>query len=89
MSSYLTNKAHILISSNADPTQDVSAIQFAPQTMKPSIESLATEDSGRSDDGIMHIYWVRRRIGKLEITLRPDTTENISAILDKVVGNEY
>ena len=89
MSSYLTNKAHVLISAGSTPTNVEIAAQFAPMSMKPSIESLATEDSGRSDDGVMHIYWVLDRIRKLEITLRPDTTDNISSILNKVVGKEY
>lgn len=89
MSNYLENKGRVIISSKQDPTQDVNAIQFAPMSMKPSVDSLATEDSGRSDDGIMHIYYVLDRIRKLEITLRPDTTENISVILNKVVGRNY
>ena len=56
MSAYLTNKGRIIISANSTPSAEEIAAQFAPQTMKNSIESLATEDSGRSDDGIMHIY---------------------------------
>ena len=85
----LGNKGRVIISSTADPTQDSNAIEFAPQSMKPSIDSLATEDSGRSDDGVMRIIYVLDRIRKLEITLRPDTTENISAILNKVIGRSY
>jgi len=89
MSNYLTNKAHVLISQNATPTTQEIADQFAPQTMRPSIGSLASEDSGRSDDGVMRIYWVLARNRKLEIGLRPDTPENISKILNKVVGRTY
>jgi len=56
MSSYLTNKAHVLISTGEFPTPAEINAQFAPQTMRPSIGSLASEDSGRSDDGVMRIY---------------------------------
>ena len=89
MSSYLTNKAHVLISASATPTQAEIDAQFAPQTMRPSVGSLASDDSGRSDDGVMRIYWVLDRNRKLEIGLRPDTPENISIILNKVVGRTY
>lgn len=89
MSNYLENKGRIIISASATPTQAEIDSQFAPMSMKPSVDSLATEDSGRSDDGIMHIYYVLDRIRKLEITLRPDTTDKISAILNKVVGRFY
>ena len=89
MSNYLTNKAHILISAAATPTNAEIAAQFAPSSMKPLVESLATEDSGRSDDGVMHIYWVLNRVRKLEIELRPNTPEEISKILNKVLGKEY
>ena len=89
MSAYLTNKAHILISANQTPTQSEIDSQFAPSSMKPSVESLATEDSGRSDDGVMHIDWVLDRVRKLEIELRPNTPEEISKTLNKVLGREY
>ena len=89
MSAYLTNKAHIIISTAATPTQAEIAAQFAPQSMKPSFDSLATEDSGRSDDGVMHIYWVKNRYRKFDITLRPDTPENISKVLNLVMGKIY
>lgn len=89
MSNYLENKGRIIISAAATPTQAEIDSQFAPQTMRPSVDSLATEDSGRSDDGIMHIYYVLDRIRKLEITLKPDTVENVSKILSKVVGRFY
>lgn len=89
MSSYLTNKAHVLISASATPTQAEIDAQFAPQTMRPTFDSLASEDSGRADNGIMVIYWVLDRVRKWEIGLRPDTPENISKILNKVIGREY
>jgi len=89
MSAYLTNKANIIISVSATPTATEISNQFSPMACKPSFESLATEDSGRSDDGVMHIYWVKNRYRKLEITLRPDTPSNVSKILKQVMGKEY
>ena len=89
MSSYLSNKANIILSTTSVPTNDQNAIEFSPMACRPSFESLATEDSGRSDDGVMHIYWVKNRYRKLEITLRPDTPANIAPILNKVMGKEY
>ena len=89
MSSYLTNKAHILISVNETPSSAEIAAQFAPQSLKVGYESLATEDSGRSDDGVMHITWVLNRVRKLEIGLKPDTPANISTIFNSVIGKEY
>ena len=89
MSSYLTNKAHILISAGSTPSPAEIAAQFAPQSLKVGYESLATEDSGRSDDGVMHITWVLDRVRKLEIGLKPDTPANISAIFNNVIGKKY
>ena len=89
MSNYLTNKFHVLVCENEIPTQAEINAQFAPQAIRPSIESLASPDSGRADDGVMRIYWVLSRVHKLEITLRPGTTEYASSILNKVVGKTY
>ena len=40
---------------------------FPAQAMKYSWESLASDDSGRTLDGVMHIYWVKRNLKKIEI----------------------
>ena len=78
-----------MISVAATPTQAEIDAQFSPKSLKPTIDSLATADSGRSDDGVMHIYWVLDRIRKLEVMLAPNTPANIATILDKVVGKSY
>lgn len=33
----------------------IDGIEFKAQSIRPSFDSLATEDSGRTDDGVMHI----------------------------------
>jgi hypothetical protein len=62
MLNLLTNKFHILISATSTPTQAEIDAQFAPQSMSPQIGSLASDDSGRADNGIMVIYWVLDRV---------------------------
>lgn len=75
----LTNKGNIII----------NGIEFKPKSMKPNYESLATEDSGRTDDGVMRIYWVLDRIRKWEIVMPPMTSEQQSRLLSLVQGREY
>ena len=89
MSSYLTNKANIIISQGAIPTPAEIASQFSPMKLKPDFESIATENSGRADGGYMHLEWVYRRVRKLEIELRPHNVEYISSILNLVHGRTY
>lgn len=89
MPNILTNPADIIISATATPTAQEIAEAFSPKTLKPLIDSLATADSGRSDDGVMHIYWVLDRVRKLEITLPPGTISTVSSILNKVVGKSF
>ena len=75
----LSNKGNIMI----------NGIEFKPKSMKPNYESLATEDSGRTDDGVMHIYWVLDRIRKWEIVMPPMTSEEQSRLLSQVQGKIY
>lgn len=92
MSNYLTNKGHIIISSGATPTAAEIAAQFSPFQnggLNLVYDSLATEDSGRSVDGVMHIQWILSRTRKLEIQLPPGTSAEISPILDKVLGRKF
>lgn len=62
---------------------------FTAKTMKQTFESLASEDSGRTDDGVMQISWVLQRIRKIEISMPPMTSLEVSALLDKVQGQIY
>ena len=89
MSNLLTNKGNVIISAAATPTSTEIANQFAPKSVKPSFESLANENSGRSDDGEMHISWIINAYRKWEIELPPCTVEFASSILSKVQGRLY
>lgn len=53
------------------------------------IDSLATEDSGRSDNGAMEIDWIYNRIRKVSIVLPPMKRDKLSAILNLVQGQQY
>lgn len=62
---------------------------FPAKSLKESDESLASEDSGRTLDGVMHIYWVQRDLKKIEIVLPPSTSAMISRVKQIVQGKEY
>ena len=59
------------------------------KSLKESDESLASEDSGRTLDGVMHIYWVQRDLKKVEIVLPPCRADMIRQLKDIVQGKEY
>lgn len=64
-------------------------IWFPAKSLKDSDESLASEDSGRTLDGVMHIYWVQRDLKKVEIVLPPCTYHLIANLKAMVQGKEY
>jgi len=76
----LHNKGNIILNNE---------FEFAPKSLMINYESLASENSGRTLDGVMHIYWVFNRIRKLEIELPPCTPELIAMIFSRVQGQEY
>ena len=63
--------------------------QFAPKSLALNFESLASDNSGRTLDGVMHIYWVFNKIRKLEIELAPTTPDKIAEIFSRVQGQIY
>ena len=67
----------------------IGSHKFQAKEMHFGWESLASEDSGRTLDGIMHIYWVLRKIRKIEITMPPCTEDTIYEIINLVQGKEY
>lgn len=67
----------------------IDSTEWSPKSLKVTYDSLATEKSGRSDDGIMHITWVRTCITKLEITMPPMSISDAATLLNKVQGKEY
>lgn len=64
-------------------------LEVAPRSLLVHYDSLASSNSGRTLDGVMHIYWVFNRIRKLEIELRPSTPAEVSQILNLVQGKFY
>ena len=63
--------------------------QFVAKSLRVGFESLAGEDSGRTDDGVMRINWVFRRIRKVEIEMPPMTSAKVAELLGLVQGQEY
>ena len=62
---------------------------FKAKSIKYNWESIASEDSGRTLDGVMHIYWLLRNIRKIEIVMPPTTYGDIKEIMSIVQGREY
>ena len=67
----------------------VDNVEFTPKTLKVNFESLSSENSGRTLDGVMHIYWVFNKIRKLEIEMAPMTAAQVAALLSRVQGKIY
>lgn len=76
----LTDKGRFKIGNN----------EFKAKSIQVSYESLASDDSGRTEDGTMHINWVYRKLRKVEIELPPtsDRTQ-LAQLLSLVQGKEY
>lgn len=75
----LTSKGHF----------KVNGTEFLAKSIKVNLESLAGPDSGRTDDGVMHIDWIFRRIRKIEIEMPPCDSTAAARILAAVQGQEY
>ena len=86
----LNDKSEFIISATSTPTSSEKADQrFSPKSLKVNFESLASEDSGRTNDGVMHVSFVLSRIRKIEITMPPCTVDDSSKILNLVQGKVY
>lgn len=75
----LSNKGNFIIDN----------MEYKPKSIKLSFESLASEDSGRTEDGVMHISWIKQKLRKWEIEMPPCTSSQASSILSKVQGQTY
>jgi hypothetical protein len=64
-------------------------LEVAPKSLLVHYDSLASSNSGRTLDGVMHIYWVFNKIRKLEIELRPSSPEEVAQIFSRVMGQFY
>ena len=74
----LTSKGHFKIGTS----------EYLAKTITPSFDSLASDDSGRTDDGVMHITWVKSKLRKWEIEMPPCSSADY-AILNAVQGKTY
>ena len=75
----LTSKGHF----------QVNGTEYLAKSIKVDLESLASEDSGRTDDGVMHINWVLKKIRKVQIELPPSTADVFAPLLAAVQGQTY
>lgn len=67
----------------------VNGKEYLAKSIKVNLESLASEDSGRTDDGVMRINWILKKIRKIEIEMPPSTTADIAPLLSAVQGQTY
>ena len=82
----------ILTEENASTFNDSYALKFSPFQnggLQYDYDSLATEDSGRTVDGQMHITWILTRARKLEIKIPPCSFAFYSRIVKRVMGKKY
>lgn len=76
----LTSQGHFQI--NGDK-------EFVAKSLRVGFESLSGEDSGRTDDGVMRINWIFRKIRKVEIEMPPCSSADVAKLLGLVQGKEY
>ena len=67
----------------------INDVEFAAQDIKVDYDSLISDDSGKTDDGVVHIYWVFRKTREVTISLPPSTGAEVSNLLSKVQGQIY
>lgn len=82
----LTDKGRFQVCS----TQNGTYTEFQAKSLSVQYESLASDESGRTEDGAMHIYWVYHKLRKIEIELPPTANRSLlSSLLTLVQGQEY
>ncbi len=67
----------------------IGSTEYSPKSLKVTYDSLATSNSGRSDNGTMNITWVRTNIRKVEVIMPPMKMADLSALLAAVSGKKY
>ena len=67
----------------------IGSTEYSPKSLKITYDSLATANSGRSDNGTMVINWVRTNIRKLEIEMPPMKMSDLKTLLNAVSGKKY
>lgn len=67
----------------------IGSTEYKPKSLKVTYDSLATSNSGRSDNGTMKITWVRTNIRKVEVIMPPMKMAQLAALLNAVSGKTY
>lgn len=67
----------------------IGSKEWSPKSLKITYDSLATANSGRSDNGTMVINWVRTNIRKVEIEMPPMKMADLAILLNSVSGKTY
>lgn len=67
----------------------IGSTEYSPKSLKVTYDSLATSNSGRSDNGTMNITWVRQNIRKVEVIMPPMKMADLAALLAAVSGQKY
>ena len=75
----LTTKGHFSINGE----------EFVAKEIKVKYTSLTSDDSGKTMDGMSHIYWVLRKIRNVEIDMAPCGADVLSKLFSLVQGQEY
>lgn len=57
--------------------------------IKVEHENIAGSSSGRTEDGVMHIDWVRRDMRKINLSWSAMTEDELNFIIDLMQGKEY
>ena len=62
---------------------------YIPQGFKMTGDNLASKDSGRTEDGIMHITWIRSEIRKATMTFNAISGAEVKYLKDLMQGKIY
>ena len=68
---------------------DGTSIYTPSKDTKIEYDSLAASESGRTEDGIMHIAWVRRQIVKINLVYPVMTKSEAAHLLSLLQGKEF
>lgn len=68
---------------------DSTHIYVPAPNVKIEHTNVASADSGRTEDGIMHITWVRTDVKKVYLTYNALTGEELHYMLDLMQGQEF
>lgn len=51
--------------------------------------NLAGSNSGRTEDGVMHIDWIRRDLRKVKLNYKAMTSDELNTLIGLMQGQEY